>query len=185
MTVVVFETHSISEDNETGRATGWRHSRLSEEGRRLAHELGIRRRHDALAAVFASDLRRARETAEIAFVGSGIPVFFDWRLRECNYGDHNGMASTELHRHRSAHVDTPFPNGESWTSACARVKTALDDIASRHANRRVLVIGHVATRWALDHYVNGRALFDLAAEDFAWQEGWEFDYSPRNTSGSM
>ena len=40
---------------------------------------------------------------------------------------------------------------------------------------RVLVIGHVATRWALDHRVNGRPLEDLAAEEFDWRPGWEYE----------
>src|SRR5690349_20860940 len=85
-TVIVFETHSWSEDNDRGTATGWLPGRLSERGRRLAAELGQRRRDDGIAAVFASDLRRAAETAEIAFAGSDIPVLLDWRLRECDYG---------------------------------------------------------------------------------------------------
>jgi hypothetical protein len=41
---VVFETHSITEDNEQGRATGWLPGRLSPRGRELARELGLRRR---------------------------------------------------------------------------------------------------------------------------------------------
>jgi len=38
----------------------------------------------------------------------------------------------------------------------------------------VLVIGHVATRWGLDHYLGGVRLEDLIEQDFAWQEGWEY-----------
>jgi 2,3-bisphosphoglycerate-dependent phosphoglycerate mutase len=41
----------------------------------------------------------------------------------------------------------------------------------------VLVIGHVATRWGLDHVVNGTPLTALCAADFAWQEGWEYRWS--------
>ena len=67
---LVYETHSISVDNERGIATGWLPGELSEEGRRLAAELGKRRRHDGIACVFTSDLRRAVETAEIAFAGA-------------------------------------------------------------------------------------------------------------------
>jgi alpha-ribazole phosphatase/probable phosphoglycerate mutase len=32
----------------------------------------------------------------------------------------------------------------------------------------------VATRWALDHHLNGVPLETLVAADFAWQEGWEY-----------
>jgi bisphosphoglycerate-dependent phosphoglycerate mutase len=49
---LIFETHSISEDNEHGIATGWHDGRLSERGRILADELGARRRHDVIQAVF-------------------------------------------------------------------------------------------------------------------------------------
>src|SRR5215510_11782395 len=97
---IVFETHSISEDNERGVATGWHHGRLSQEGRRLAVELGNRRRNDDIQAIFTSDLQRAVETVEIALGDTTIPIFHDWRLRECDYGDHNGMPTAELQLHR-------------------------------------------------------------------------------------
>jgi 2,3-bisphosphoglycerate-dependent phosphoglycerate mutase len=37
------------------------------------------------------------------------------------------------------------------------------------------VIGHIATRWALEHRVTGRSLDELAAEAFDWQPGWEYE----------
>jgi 2,3-bisphosphoglycerate-dependent phosphoglycerate mutase len=178
MIQVVFETHSFSEDNERGVASGWAHSRLSAEGRRLAGELGERRRHDGIAAVFSSDLRRAAETAEVAFEGWDVPVLLDWRLRECDYGDNTCAPAVEHIRDRPLHLDTPYPGGESWRQAVARVGRFLDDLPLRWQDRRVLVIGHVATRWALDHHLGGVPLENLAAEDFAWQPGWEYSLDP-------
>jgi broad specificity phosphatase PhoE len=93
---VIFETHATTEDNEQGRAAGWLPGRLSRTGRVQAEELGRRRRDDSLDAVFCSDLRRAIETAEIAFNGTGIPMLHDWRLRECDYGRRNGMPAADL-----------------------------------------------------------------------------------------
>ena len=81
------ETHSTTEDNEVGVATGWLPGRLSALGREQAAEVGKRRADDGIAAVFSSDLARATQTAAIAFAGTGIPVLLDWRLRECDYGD--------------------------------------------------------------------------------------------------
>ncbi|NJN84723.1 MAG: hypothetical protein HC802_22155 [Caldilineaceae bacterium] len=49
---IVFETHSLSEDNENGIASGWNHSRLSARGRVLAAELGRRRCKDGIQVVF-------------------------------------------------------------------------------------------------------------------------------------
>jgi broad specificity phosphatase PhoE len=170
VTVVVFETHATSEDNEAGIATGWLPGRLSATGREQARGLGERRRDDGIDAVFSSDLARAVETAELAFGGSGIPCFLDWRLRECDYGELNGMPRAVLDEQRVARVREPWPGGESWAQAVARVGRALDDLPAG----RVVVIGHVATRWALEHRVRGRSLEELAAEEFAWRPGWEY-----------
>jgi alpha-ribazole phosphatase/probable phosphoglycerate mutase len=178
---IFFEMHSISEDNERGVASGWNHSRLSERGRELALELGSRWRESGIAAVFSSDLRRARETAEVAFAHCPIPILLDWRLRECDYGERNGSAAEVHVRDRRRYVDHPYPGGESWRQATARVARFLEDLPIRWGGSRVLVIGHVATRWALDHYLNRVALEWLATEDFAWQQGWEYQLgrSPR------
>jgi broad specificity phosphatase PhoE len=142
VTVVVFETHATSDDNEAGIATGWRPGRLSAAGREQAHALGDRRRADGIDAVFSSDLARAVETAELAFSGSDIPLFLDWRLRECDYGELNGAPRSLLDEQRADRVDEPWPGGESWAEAVARVERALDDLP----DGRVVVIGHVATR---------------------------------------
>jgi broad specificity phosphatase PhoE len=173
-TELVFETHSLTEDNERGAATGWNGGRLSRRGRVLAAELGERRRTDRIAAVFTSDLARAVETATIAFAGTDIPVLHDWRLRECDYGDLNGAPAATVVADRSAHIETPYPHGESWRGAIARVTGFLSGFPARYEGRRVLVIGHVATRWALDLALAGSSLGDLVDEEFVWRPGWEY-----------
>jgi broad specificity phosphatase PhoE len=171
---LVYETHSTSEDNERGIATGWLGGALSATGREQAAALGRRRRDDGLDVVVASDLNRAVETAQIAFVGSAVPVLVDWRLRECDYGRLNGMPRTVLDAERAQHVDEPWPEGESWRQAVTRVTGFLDELARTRDGQRVLLIGHVATRWALDHRLRGVPLETLVEEPFAWQEGWDY-----------
>ena len=94
-------------------------------------------------------------------------MLYDWRLRECDYGQRNGMPVAELHAGRRQHLDEPYPGGESWRQAAARVGRFLADLPLRWDGQRVLVIGHVATRWGLDHLINGVPLEGLAAQDFA------------------
>ena len=174
---VVFETHSTTVDNEQGRATGWLSGQLSAQGQLQARQLGQRREDDGITAVFSSDLARAAQTASIAFGQSAVPVLLDWRLRECDYGLRNGMPASELHAGRLEHLDRPYPGGESWRQAVHRVSRFLTDLPLRWNGCRVLVVGHVATRWGLDHFVGGVPLEKLAREDFAWQEGWEYRIS--------
>jgi alpha-ribazole phosphatase/probable phosphoglycerate mutase len=182
---IVFETHALSQDNERGLASGWLPGRLSERGRALARELGERRVADGLAAVFTSDLRRALETVELAFADSGPPVLVDWRLRECDYGSLNGASAAQVLRERRRRLTMPYPDGESWEQAVRRVGRFVGDLPLRWTGQRVLVIGHVATRWAFDHLVNGVRLEDLIEEDFGWQEGWEYELDESRMSKNV
>jgi broad specificity phosphatase PhoE len=171
---IVFETHSLTTDNEAGVATGWLDGRLSERGRTLATQLGRRRRDDGIAAVFASDLGRAAETVELAFGGSGIPVRLDARLRECDYGAWNGMPVSRLDHERARRISRPFPDGESYLEVVGRVADFLEDLARDRDRARVLLVGHAATRWALDHLLDGAALHELVTAPLAWREGWSY-----------
>jgi len=171
-TEVVYETHSTSEDNEAGIATGWLPGRLSAAGREQARELGERWPDDGLAIVFTSDLGRAVETAELAFAGTAPPLVPDARLRECNYGELNGTA--EPLKDRTAHIDVPYPGGESWRQAAERVAGFLEELLRERDGERVLVIGHIATWLALEVVARGRELDEVMAEPFAWRPGWEY-----------
>ncbi len=169
---IVFETHSTSTDNERWLASGWSDCPLSRAGRRQARELGERRAADELAAVFASDLVRAAETARIAFGSRRVRVLHDWRLRECDFGGLAGgpVAKVEEARHR--HVYDPFPGGESYVDVVARVRSFLHDLAPRFTDTTVLVVGHHGTKLALDHVLEGAPLPDLVGMPFHWQPGW-------------
>jgi len=169
---LIYETHSISVDNEEGIATGWLPGELSKTGRALAAELGERRRD--VDVVYASDLRRAVQTAEIAF-GDRREIRLDPRLRECDYGSYNGRPVSEVAILRSAYVDTPWPGGQSYRQVVAETAAFLEDVSAQHQGRSVLVIAHSANRWALQNLFDGIALEELVDLPFAWQPGWEYD----------
>ena len=171
---IIYETHSISVDNERGIATGWLPGELSARGRQLARELGVRRRDDPLSAVFSSDLRRAVETAEIAFAGRDVPIYQDPRLRECDYGELNGAPVETLARERRRRIDVPFPGGQSYRQVVEQTRDFLTELAAGWDGATVLLISHSANRWALDCLLAGASLEDLVDAPFAWREGWTY-----------
>jgi broad specificity phosphatase PhoE len=90
-----------------------------------------------------------------------------------SWSTHNeaGLASGWLDG-RLAEYGRPYPEGESYLHVVARVREFLDELARTHDGERVLVIGHAATRWSLDHLLDGAALEDLVEAPFDWREGW-------------
>jgi alpha-ribazole phosphatase/probable phosphoglycerate mutase len=137
-----------------------------------ANELRERRGGEELGAVFTSDLGRAIETAQLAFGGLGIPIFHDWRLRECDYGALNGTPVARLEVERSQHVYEPYPGGESYSQVVFRVQSFLRDLSPRFEDERIVVVGHSATQWALQHLLEGTPLPELVESSFRWQPGW-------------
>jgi len=167
---LVYETHSTTVDNETGDATGWLPGELSAAGREQARELGAR--HAGAATVFTSDLGRALETVALAFAGTDVPIFHDWRLRECDYGALNGAPFAELEPEK--HLDLAFPGGESYRDVVARVDSFLADLRRGWNGKRIVVVSHAAPRWALQHLLDGVPLERLVGTPFDWQPGWVF-----------
>ncbi|GAA1153673.1 hypothetical protein GCM10009630_59900 [Kribbella jejuensis] len=171
MTRLIYETHSITVDNENGIATGWLPGELSPAGVQPAKELGERRRD--VDVVFSSDLLRAVQTVEVA--GFVQPHLQDWRLRECNYGELNG-APVDALAPRIERVRNPFPGGQSYADVVDLTRSFLADVKQWYDAATVLVVAHSANRWALEHLLgSGRPMEELIEAPFDWQPGWEFE----------
>lgn len=173
MTRIVFETHATSLDNEAGLASGWFDVDLSPAGEQQAAELGARYAVTPPDVAFTSDARRARRTVEIAF-GNQVDIVCDRRLRECDYGRLTRASTSDIDAIRHSHIDAPFPDGESYRDVVSRVREWLDEVLQQHAGTTVLVVGHRATWYALEHLLAGRPLADVIAAEWRWQPGWHY-----------
>lgn len=105
----------------------------------------------AFAALYSSDLQRARQTAAAITRRHGLDAAHDARLRERHYGFFQGLTYDEAERrhpefYRRFKARDPalaFPEcGESLGAFAARVRAALDDIVGRHVGETVLVVTH-------------------------------------------
>ncbi|NIK55762.1 histidine phosphatase family protein [Kribbella shirazensis] len=168
---LIYETHATTVDNESGIATGWLPGELSARGREQARELGKRR--SDVDVVFSSDLRRAVQTVELA--GLEAPHFQDWRLRECDYGELNGLPR-DRQGDRGRYVERPFPGGQSYHDVLELTRSFLEDVKRWYDGQVVLVVAHSANRWSLEHLLGSRAPMEqLVAEGVNWQPGWEYE----------
>ena len=177
-----FETHATSTDNERGLASGYRDAPLSATGRVQAAELGTRYAERALRRVYTSDLERSTSTAQIAFGQTEIERVPDRRLRECDYGSWSGCSVRQMDAGRADFVDQPFPGGESFRDVVCRVESFLHDLAQ--VEGPVLIIGHRAPWYALEHLINGRDLLQVVSAPWTWQPGWEYELLKPFTDGA-
>jgi Fructose-2,6-bisphosphatase len=118
----------------------------------LAGQLVEQVAHDgiAFAALYSSDLLRARQTAEVIAQHLGLPIQLDARLREVHLGTWEGMLGdevalryvAELDERRRDPVHSRPPQGETVFELAARVGQALDDVAWAHPRGNVIVVSH-------------------------------------------
>ena len=178
MLTIIFEAHGTTYDNEAHLSSGHNDVALSPLGIQQSREMGERYKDDHFDAIFCSDLQRAYKSAEIAFGDkpgyAKCPIIQDARLRECDYGDLTQKPSELVDVEKPKRIDTPFPHGESYTQTTARMKSFLDEVKTKYAGKKIMIIGHRATQYGLDHLINGVPLEELVAAKFKWQPGWGY-----------
>jgi len=175
---VIFETHSTSTDNENGIASGHADPPLSSLGEEQARQLGLRYTTVQIDAVYCSDLQRSYRTGEIAFATRPTLVTRDARLRECDYGALTCSPASQIAVQKLRRVRAPFRDGESYEDSARRVCEALRDIAQRHLGSTVLVIGHRATQYGLEHWLRGVDLERAVTAPWQWRPGWTYVLTP-------
>lgn len=170
---IIFEAHGTTYDNEAHLSSGHNDVALSPLGTQQSREMGERYKGAHFEAIFCSDLQRAYKSAEIAF-GNRFPIIKDARLRECDYGDLTQHPSAEVDIEKPKRIREPFPNGESYEQTSKRMKTFLQDLLRDYNDKRVMVIGHRATQYGLEHWIKGLPLEEVIPASWKWQPGWEY-----------
>jgi len=177
MTALTYFVHGTTTDNEHDLATGWEQGELSELGIQQAKELGKLVADKKFDVVFCSDLKRAVDSANLAFGGT-YNIIQDKRLREADYGDFTLKPSDEFKPRMNDYVDTKFPNGESYKDVEARIADFVKDMKKKYKDKHIAVVAHQAPQLALDVLLKHKTWRQAIKEDWRhtkfWQPGWEY-----------
>ena len=159
-TRILLARHGETDWNRAGRWQGQADPPLNELGRRQAGTLADQLAEDGVAAIYSSDLRRARDTARIVADRLGLDVTEDRALREIDVGSWSGLTREE--------VGERFPDGfarwlageighdgETRDELAQRVVPAVESIAHEHAGESVLVVTHGGVIRALRRHAAG------------------------------
>ena len=172
------EMHAETYHNAAGLASGHYDVALTERGREHAQTV-LRSRYagQRFDVVFTSDTQRAYDTACLMCVGRAVPILRDARLRECDYGDLEGRPRAEMEMVRPSAIDTPFPGGESYAQVAVRMCSFLAQLAAERDGQQVLLIGHAATLWTLEHWLQAKPLAAVVGE--FRDRPWRFVLAPQ------
>lgn len=168
--------HGESTWNTLGLAQGHNdRAELTSRGQRQAAEAAMRFGGHRVRALYASDLRRALQTAASFSGVLGLPVFADSRLRERGLGVLEGTpavaidpALTGLADGRVTDPDARPAGGESVRDLYQRAAGFAEELAAVHSDDidqagDVVVVAHGGTLRVLEAYLTG-----VPVEQMAW-----------------
>ena len=147
-TTILLVRHGETDSNAEGRIQGQTNTPLNERGRAQAQALADELARESIAAVYSSDLDRARETAEILAARLDLPVVVDPALRERNFGSWEGRTVDELEARwpgawaRWREGDEGEGDVEDHVALAARVRDAIHRLAAAHPGERILIVAH-------------------------------------------
>lgn len=142
--------HGETDWNREYRLQGHRDIGLNPTGQEQAAELARRLAGIRLDAVYASDLARARATAEPLARGCGLEVRVRTGLRERNYGVFEGLTAAQIgqnhpedyRRWRTHDPHFVIPGGESLAGFRDRIHRDLEELARSHPGQVIAVVTH-------------------------------------------
>ncbi len=150
ITRILAVRHGETAWNRDTRIQGHTDIALNERGRWQAARLAQALRDEPIAAVYASDLGRAFETADAVARTKGLPVVAHQGLRERHFGRFEGHTWAELEQHWPAEAlawrkrmpDFAPAGGESLQQFQRRVLPTVLALAARHPGEQVLMVAH-------------------------------------------
>jgi broad specificity phosphatase PhoE len=176
MVEIKYFVHGTTTDNIEKKASGWLPGELSEKGIQQAIALGEVVKEEYFDVVFCSDLQRAIDSSNLVFKGRNIEIIKDERIRECNYGDYNGLDSKLVEY--SSHIEERFPNGENMYDVETRIGSFLSYLKSNYDNKKVAIVAHKAPQLAIEVLLNNKTWEEAISTDWrqthAWQPGWTY-----------
>jgi broad specificity phosphatase PhoE len=143
--------HGETADNAARIFQGQGGSGLNRLGQAQAARLAERLSRTPPAAIVASDLERAAETARFVSAACGVPVELEKDLREVDLGTWTGRGYDEVatlfpeeYAAWDAGIDVRRGGGETYRELALRVDGAIARIASRYAgaNGTILLVSH-------------------------------------------
>jgi probable phosphoglycerate mutase len=142
--------HGETAWNVDTRIQGHLNIPLNDTGHWQAERLGQALASENIAAIYASDLSRAHETALYVSRASGIPVVPELGLRERGFGVFEGRTFAEIETdlpdqaERWRKRDPAFAptGGESLLQVQERVLSAVNRLAKAHPGELIVMVGH-------------------------------------------
>ena len=149
-TRLYFFRHGEVVGHDEGRFNGATDVGLTDKGRKQMNAAVGKLDGAAPAAVYSSDLSRARYGGQAIADAFGLKLNIEPGFREHNFGDWEGMTFKEIRKKFPKRLDRAYNdmarfrpnNGESLKDLAVRVNATLDNVLKKHHGETIALVAH-------------------------------------------
>ena len=136
--------HGQTEWNVLKKVQGKADISLNEKGIEQAIQTKKELDNEKIDLIICSPLKRAKETAQIINENRNIPIIFDDRISERDFGEFEGMPTTEFDFEGfwSYKANKEYSRAENIVKFFKRIYNFLDSIKKEYPNKNVLIVSH-------------------------------------------
>lgn len=150
---IIFIRHATTPWNREMRLQGHVDTSIDDGGREETVALVKKLEEHDIEKIISSDLLRAVETARIIGDAFNLPIITDPRLRECSFGELEGLTQKEAFKkygsvtQKEGYDDSTFYDfsifgGESRDDVLSRHQEFLDELQEKDESENLLLVGH-------------------------------------------
>ena len=142
--VIYITRHGQTEWNVLKKVQGRADISLNEKGKEQA-EITKKELEDVdFDLIICSPLKRAKETAEIINRDRNIPIIYDDRIAERNFGEFEGLLRDDFDFYGfwSYKKDYKYKEAENIKDFFKRIYGFIDSIKEEYKDKRILVVAH-------------------------------------------
>ena len=154
---IYFVRHGKTEWNKLKKMQGSAAIPLNEDGIEQAYKTKELLRNIEFDCAFCSPLIRAKQTLDIILEDTNIPVTYDERIRERNYGEFEGTIKNvdfDYNEFWNYTKNVKYKQAENIRDFFERIYSFLDDLKTKNYEK-VLIVAHGGVSRPLDCYFNG------------------------------
>ncbi len=154
-TILYLIRHGETDWNKQRRIQGHSDVHLNSTGEEQAERLARYFSQHRFSAVYASDLKRAYDTARRIAEAANSPLQQLDRLRERCYGEMEGLLYEEIKQQMGeVKPDESVFGIESFNGLQERASTCLTELADKHAGSTIAVVTHGGLINAFLHFIS-------------------------------
>ena len=149
--------HGETDWNLYGKVQGKADILLNSKGIEQAKETMEKLKEENIDFIICSPLKRARQTAEIIISEKNIPIIFDERISERDFGEMEGMSKDDFDFQGfwNYKKNVTYEKAENIRVFFNRIFLFLDEIKKKYKDKNILLVTHGGVSIAVNCYFNG------------------------------